>query len=155
MDALAQAALAPSPIRRPDLGITPEYLRTHVAWMVLRDGVPAGWGALAAWGRHCRLEHLWIEPDQQFQGLGRRLLDHLAAGAWAAGWMELEIFSEPRAVGFYERCGAVQVGEHRSPDGVCLPRLLLHRGPVAGGTTSPGSPRERCSVPEEPAGQGL
>lgn len=105
--------------------ITDDTVSTHPIWIARWDGILAGWGATMAWGRRCRLEHLWIAPGHQRQGIGRLLLGHLASEAHVAGWRELEIVSEPLAAGFYQRCGAEPAGEEVSPEGFRLPVFLL------------------------------
>ena len=110
---------------RTDLTVTEVFLEAHVTWVARLDGDLAGWGVTVAWGRRCRLEHLWIAPAYQRQGIGRILLRHLAVEARAAGWTELEILSDPLAASFYQRCGAQSAGDVALSDGRRLPLLLL------------------------------
>jgi GNAT superfamily N-acetyltransferase len=110
---------------RTDLTVTSAQLRSLDVWTAWVAGELAGWGATAAWGRRCRLEHLWIVPARQRQGIGRILLHHLMAEAGAAGWTELEIESEPLAADFYLRCGARVAGVKRLTDGRQLPLFVL------------------------------
>lgn len=110
---------------REDLSVTAGYLRSQFVWTVRVEDELAGWGGTVGWGRRCRLEHLWIAPSQQGQGIGRILLYHLLVEARAAGWKELEIVSDPFAAGFYQRCGAYSAGVETLPGGRQLPLLLL------------------------------
>jgi len=110
---------------RGDLSVTAEYLQAQVVWTARVEGELAGWGGTVGWGRRCRLEHLWIAPSQQRQGIGRILLYHLAVEARAAGWEELEIVADPFAAEFYQRCGAQPAGAETLPDGRRLPLLIL------------------------------
>lgn len=52
-----------------------------------------------------RLRQMFVEPDRQKGGLGRRLVGHLEAHARALGIAELELSSSLTARGFYERLG--------------------------------------------------
>ena len=45
---------------REELTVDAEFFRAHIAWTITLNGELAGWGAWVAWGRRCRLEHLWI-----------------------------------------------------------------------------------------------
>lgn len=110
---------------KPDLTVSAEYLQSNITWTVLLQGKLAGWGGLVSWGKRCRLEHLWIVPAAQRQGLGRILLTRLATEARIAGWREMEIISDPLAAGFYKRCGARPAGVETQPDGRRLPKLAL------------------------------
>lgn len=110
---------------RPDFTVTEAFIHTHIVWVARREGELAGWGATVAWGRRCRLEQLWIRPLWQRQGIGRILLRHLSAEARNAGWIELEILSDPLAAEFYRRCGAQTAGDEVLADGRRLPLLLL------------------------------
>ncbi len=66
------------------------------------NGVPGG-----EWW----LEHLWVLPEWQGRGVGRRLFDAAVAYVreWGGEWIDLR--SDPHAEGFYLRMGAVRTGE--------------------------------------------
>lgn len=110
---------------RAELTVSAEYLQTHTVRVAYWGQQLAAWGAVSDWGRRCRLDHLWVAPAHQRQGIGRALLSHLAATAQSARWTELAILSDPLAVGFYQRCGALPAGEELQSDGRRLPLLIL------------------------------
>jgi GNAT superfamily N-acetyltransferase len=60
------------------------------------------------------LEHLFVRPGFMRCGIGSRLISF--ARVWCAqnGIDRLLIFSDPHACGFYERLGAVYIGESAS-----------------------------------------
>ena len=60
------------------------------------------------------LTDLWLEPEFQGRGFGRRLWDHALSTARALGYRSLEIESDPNAEGFYRAIGAMRVGERES-----------------------------------------
>lgn len=62
------------------------------------------------------LEDLFVEPEWRGQGVGRKLLAHLAALAVARGCHRLEwsvLDWNERAIAFYERAGARLLGDWR------------------------------------------
>jgi GNAT superfamily N-acetyltransferase len=76
------------------------------------------------------LEDLWVEPDVIGTGLGRRLWEDAVDRARAAGRHAIELDADPNARGFYERMGAVRVGETPSSvvPGRALPRMRFELG---------------------------
>lgn len=71
------------------------------------------------------LEHLFVEPAFIGQGVGRRLWQRAVELARSLEATALVFDSDPHARAFYERQGAVVVGEHESTVivGVRIPRL--------------------------------
>jgi len=61
------------------------------------------------------IEHLWVDPDVQNQGVGRALVAACLAAAREAGVTWIRIESDPGARPFYERLGAVYEGEVPAP----------------------------------------
>ena len=57
------------------------------------------------------LDALFVEPDAQRSGAGEALMARLTAIARSLGATRLRIESDPNAARFYERQGAVRVGE--------------------------------------------
>jgi ribosomal protein S18 acetylase RimI-like enzyme len=99
----------------PVLTITPEYVAANPVFVAERDGALAAFVGLVDGGTHWQLDHLWVLPEHQGHGLGSRLFD-LAMGEVRArrpGVVRIE--AEPFAQGFYERCGARQVGTVPAP----------------------------------------
>ena len=88
-----------------------------------------GFYALTVAPAKVELDHLWIRPEHIGKGLGRELFVHAMQQAAALGTSVVEITAEPNAEGFYEKMGAVRVGELRSElDGRprILPRMIIH-----------------------------
>jgi GNAT superfamily N-acetyltransferase len=86
-------------------------------WIAERHGVPVGFAALQG----DRLEHLYVEPSSQGQGVGEALLDKAKR---RRPELHLRVFEQnPGARAFYERSGFALVGasdgsgnEERLPD---------------------------------------
>ena len=95
----------------PVLTITPEFIdqfETYVAW---EDEKPAGFYAISLEAEKASIEHLWVSPEYIGKGIGSMLFKHMLARCKELGAIVLHIESDPNAQGFYERMGAVKVGE--------------------------------------------
>jgi GNAT superfamily N-acetyltransferase len=113
--------------------ITPDVLVQLWVCVARVDGCAIGFVALDV-RDPAEIAHLWVLPDRQRRGIGRRLLAAAIDEARRRRLPSLEIDSDPNAVVFYEACGARRVGSRPAPmpgapDRV-LPRLRLD---LAGG----------------------
>lgn len=109
----------------------PDEIAQHEVWVAESSGgVPVGYHRVLA-GDPAELEDLWVEPDALGAGVGRGLFEHAVNVAVGLGASALEIVSDPHAVGFYERIGAVVIGEVPSMlvPGRTLPRMRLDLPP--------------------------
>ncbi|MDY7231844.1 GNAT family N-acetyltransferase [Hyalangium rubrum] len=68
------------------------------------------------------LDGLFVEPEGWGKGVGRGLVADAAARARAAGVRVLHVIANPRAEGFYARCGFERIGETPTRFG---PALLM------------------------------
>jgi GNAT superfamily N-acetyltransferase len=103
-------------------------------WLLEIDDRPAGFYRLRqASDGHAVLEDLFLDPSVIGQGAGRRLWDHAVDEARRLDAIDIELESDPNAVGFYERMGAERIGERESPvrPGRMLPvmRIRLRQEP--------------------------
>ena len=89
-----------------------ESLPTAVAE---RDGAVVGFFQLRLDGPDVALEHLWVQPEQIGQGIGRALLQRAFDETHAAGHQRLCIDADPHAEAFYRACGAERVGLVAAP----------------------------------------
>ena len=73
------------------------------------------------------IDLLFVDPPMMGYGIGAALFVWAAEAARAAGARELFILSDPGARGFYERMGAVYIGDAPSDaiPGRLLPRLVF------------------------------
>jgi N-acetylglutamate synthase-like GNAT family acetyltransferase len=113
-------ALMPAALR-----VTPEEIATGDVWIATgTDGQIAGVVALAPGDPPgtMDLNKLFIEPRHMRGGAGRALLAHAVAEARRRGAERLTILADPNAAGFYERNGAVRIGE--APSDAVPGRLL-------------------------------
>lgn len=58
----------------------------------------------------CELDDLFVEPDVMRQGVGRLLVEDVAARAAAAGARFVDVIANENALGFYERVGFEIIG---------------------------------------------
>jgi GNAT superfamily N-acetyltransferase len=99
----------------PVLRITPEYVGRNTVLVAERDGGVVAFVGLVDAGTHWELDHLWVLPEHQGHGLGSRLFAVALEEARSRRPGVLRIEAEPFAQGFYERCGARQVGTVAAP----------------------------------------
>jgi len=71
-----------------------------------------GFYALMGSGARVTLDHLWLSPLQMGKQIGKHLFTHAMTTAKELGAAEVEVEADPHAVGFYERMGAMRVGEN-------------------------------------------
>lgn len=100
---------------RDELTITGEYVAAnHVLVADTGDGL-AGVASLERAEGEAVLEHVWIAPRHQRQGVGEALVRQALARASEGGARTVRVTSDPRALGFYERLGGRLVGRTPAP----------------------------------------
>ena len=115
-----------------ELTITPEFIAGNEVFVAMLDERIAGCCALVLTGELAELEHMWINPTHMGRGVGRALFEHTTRRAAQLGLTELELSADPNAEGFYERMGAVRIGEvHYEIEGQprVLPRMKIELQP--------------------------
>ena len=95
---------------RPDLTVTPGYIRSQPVPVAELEGDVVGFAGLSILEGHRYLEHLWLRPEHIGRGFGRALFQEAVRVAGAAGVTELRIKSDPNAEPFYLKMGAVRTG---------------------------------------------
>ena len=95
------------------------------------------------------MNKLFVEPRHIRSGVGRVLLAHAVAEARQRGAERLTILADPNAAGFYERNGAVRIGEAPSDavPGRLLRTFVLRRSEIA---ASAGFPDQAKKFPDGP-----
>jgi len=99
---------------RDELTFTTESIRAMSTWVAELLGKPVGVAQLRRIPR-LELESLWVHPEAIGQGVGRLLVDTVRQEARQTGGQELFIDADPNAEVFYQRMGAVRVGETAAP----------------------------------------
>jgi GNAT superfamily N-acetyltransferase len=95
---------------RPDLTVTPGYIRSQPVSVAELAGEVVGFAGLSMLEGHRYLEHLWLRPKHIGRGFGRALFLEAVRLARAADVAELRIKSDPNAELFYLKMGAVRTG---------------------------------------------
>ena len=78
-------------------------------------------------GGRCELDDLFVEPDWMRRGVGRLLVEDLAARAAASGASHVDVIANSNALGFYSRLGFEVTGEASTRFG-SAPRMTLALG---------------------------
>ena len=109
-------------LANPDAIALPiEQIAAGCVFVAERDGVVAGFAAVVPRpDGGAELDALFVEPHLWKQGIGRRLVDHIAevARVRAAGF--LHVTGNPHAEGFYLSCGFCVTGTIETRFGVGL-----------------------------------
>ncbi|WP_169726078.1 GNAT family N-acetyltransferase [Aestuariibacter salexigens] len=114
---------------KAELTVTPDCLAGDFSTIVAQvDDHPAGFYTLAyshpgSWS----IEALFVSPVMMKKGIGSVLMQDVLQSAVQSKVHTLRIESDPHAVGFYQRFGAVQTGTVASGsiENRCLPLLEI------------------------------
>jgi len=129
----AYLALLPYPQESRHAFSIEKLLREGVAFFVLRcEGAPAACGGLKVFaGDYGEVKRMYVRPAYRGRGLGKAILDHLAAYARS---QELDVLRletgiyQVEAIGLYERWGFQRrppFGEYRvDPNSVYLEKTI-------------------------------
>ncbi len=101
--------------------VSPELLLAG-ARVAERDAI-VGFSRIRRAGEAVELDALFVEPDAMRTGVGRALVDDVAAAARAAGATTIDVTANEHARPFYERVGFVAVGMVDTPLHVEAPRM--------------------------------
>jgi GNAT superfamily N-acetyltransferase len=93
------------------LTISPAYISSAEVWNAHCEDSILGFYSLTGSGETLRLDNLWVMPVSIGQGIGSRLFRHAMERAITLGATSVEIESDPNAEGFYQKMGALTVGE--------------------------------------------
>jgi GNAT superfamily N-acetyltransferase len=101
---------------RPQLQFTADSIEASHVRVAEDAGQPVAVIALdEPDGPVAEIDHLWVLPEYQGQGIGRALVDDIVRRAQTLGYSSIKILSDPGARSFYERLGAAFVGEEPAP----------------------------------------
>ena len=107
---------------REELTLTADQLKSSEIRVAESCGKPVGVVQLVVEDSKAELEKLFIEPDVIGQGFGGILMRWALSWAEAIGARTVSITADPGAEQFYQRFGAVTIGEE--PSGSIADRLL-------------------------------
>ena len=116
---------------QPHLASVPaEQIQAGQVRVLMVDDAVVGFSSLVPVGDGCfELDGLFVEPEAMRGGCGRALVDDCIASAGRADGVAVEVTANPRALGFYERCGFVAIGQEATLFGPGIRmRLAIPRG---------------------------
>lgn len=96
---------------RPDLTLTPDFIRSNPVFLASLDDEKAGMYAISVIKNTAELEHFWVLPDFMGRGVGRQLFEHALEQVRLTGVERLHILADPNAAAFYHHMGAEKIGE--------------------------------------------
>jgi GNAT superfamily N-acetyltransferase len=107
------------------LTLTERDLEYDIIVVAMDASAMAGMAQLGYVGDCMEVDMLFVDPVYIGSGCGRVLMNWCQTTALALGHSRLRIEADPGAVGFYERMGAVRIGEAPSNaiEGRMLPLL--------------------------------
>lgn len=113
-------------LRHPDaIDLPPEQIAAGGVFVLELDGAIAGFAAiLPRDDGDTELDALFVEPDIQRRGVGRRLIDYCADAARSKGSSALHTIGNHHAKQFYLACGFTVVGSFETRFG---PGLMLRK----------------------------
>ena len=94
-----------------DLTITSEFIAANEVFVAIVNDEIAGCCALVVTDKLAEIEHMWIRPELMGGGVGRALFEYARDRAKELRLAVLELSADPNAEGFYERMGAMRVGD--------------------------------------------
>jgi GNAT superfamily N-acetyltransferase len=100
---------------RGELTLTPEYIAREQVFVADGGRGISGLAALELSDVGAVLEHVWVVPGSQRQGVGQALVKHALAEARRAGYENVRVTSDPSAVGFYQQLEGVLTGSVPAP----------------------------------------
>ncbi|HEX3949256.1 MAG TPA: GNAT family N-acetyltransferase [Steroidobacteraceae bacterium] len=115
-------------LRHPDaIDLPDEQIAAGGVFVLEHDGAIVGFSAiLPREDGDTELDALFVEPDKQRQGIGRKLIEHCAAVARSAGSRSLHVIGNAHAKEFYLSCGFEILGpfETRFGSGLLMRKPL-------------------------------
>ena len=113
-------------LRHPDaIDLPAEQIAAGGVFVLEQDGAIVGFSAiLPREDGDTELDALFVEPDIQRQGIGRKLIEHCAAVARSAGSRAMHVIGNQHAREFYLSCGFEILGPFDTRFG---PALLMRK----------------------------
>ncbi|MBV8325862.1 GNAT family N-acetyltransferase [Chryseobacterium sp.] len=94
-----------------DLTVTPDNFKNHVIYKGFFENDFIGYFSLKDHGMYTELDGMWILPQYHGKGLGTDMILKAKEVARALHYKYIELFADPNADGFYEKCGAKKTGK--------------------------------------------
>lgn len=113
------------------LTVTPSLIERDAFHAAVRGGEAIGFYAIVRKEGRWLLDHFWVSPHCQTQGVGRAMFAHALECGRSLGAGRIVIEADPNAAGFYARMGAREVGSIPAPiEGDAARRLPVFEMPT-------------------------
>lgn len=93
------------------LTIGPGFISSSEVWAAECEGTLQGFYSFVGTVPKLTMDNMWVMPVSIGQGIGSALFNHAMRRARELGAEVIEIESDPNAEGFYQKMGALTVGE--------------------------------------------
>lgn len=97
-----------------NLKITKEFVRKSIIYLAEKDGIIDGFFGVVPEAEDRNEAKFYLRPKIIKQGLGSRLWDRVIADLRKAGLKYFTFVIDNNAIGFYEKKGAIKIGERPS-----------------------------------------
>ena len=94
--------------------LTGETLKNQITYLMVENNQIIGFFSIIPKQSAAHLDYFYIRREQMGKGLGRKLWNHLLNLCREKGFKEITGETEPGALPFYTKMGAIQVGTTKS-----------------------------------------
>lgn len=95
----------------PALTVQPEQIDEHAFFVATINDAIVGFCAVFRGEHGVDLEHMWTKPAFMGRGIGCAMFEHACLWMQEQGIENFQIVADPGALGFYQKMGAVVIGE--------------------------------------------
>ena len=106
-------------------GVTEEFIRNNPTFIFYENNTIIGFYALSIKPEENSIEYFYIEPQYIGKGYGKKMWNHLENYCKGHKLKEFTLVTSPQAKEFYEKMGAILIGEVESTlkEGRRIPKL--------------------------------
>ena len=94
--------------------VTEEFIRKNPTFILYVEHKIIGFYSLLINSQENTIEYFYIQPEYIGKGYGKKMWNHLVNYCKAYNINELTLVTSPQAKDFYEKMGAIQIGEVES-----------------------------------------
>ncbi|MBU3143801.1 GNAT family N-acetyltransferase [Clostridium sp. CF012] len=94
--------------------VTEEFIRKNPTFIIYENDKIVGFYTILIKPEGNSIEYFYIEPQCIGKGYGKKMWDHLANYCKAHSIKDFTLVTSPQAKEFYEKMGAIQIGEVES-----------------------------------------
>ncbi|MBZ9687380.1 GNAT family N-acetyltransferase [Clostridium estertheticum] len=94
--------------------VTEEFIRKNPTFILYENGKIIGFYAILVNAEESTIEYFYIKPQCIGKGYGKKMWNHLTNYCKKHNITNLTLVTSPQAKEFYEKMGAIQIGEVES-----------------------------------------